>query len=88
MFDLDEFGKLRHEVVPSVPVADVVDTTGAGDSFAGGLAAGYLLTNSYIKAAQYGNALGAQRCAASDLHCYLSLEQTNQLIKDIYGTAA
>ena len=40
----------------------MVDTTGAGDSFAGGLAYGYLAYRDYVVACQYGNAMGAQRC--------------------------
>ena len=39
---LDEGGNLVERIVPRIAVEHVVDTTGAGDSFAAGLAFGYL----------------------------------------------
>lgn len=54
--------KLKEELVPAVKVDHVVDTTGCGDSFAGGIGFGLLQDpGNYILAAQYGNALGALR---------------------------
>ena len=57
--------------MPRIPIEHVVDTTGAGDSFAAGLAFGYLQDADIVRAAQYGNAMGAQRCTGSTLDVYL-----------------
>jgi adenosine kinase len=84
---LDENGALAERIVPRIPIEHVVDTTGAGDSFAAGLAFGYLQDADVVRAAQYGNAMGAQRCTGSTLDVYLSLPQTNKQLADTYGTA-
>lgn len=81
----DANGKMREELVKRVPVENVVDTTGCGDSFAGGLAFGYLRTRDYVKACQFGNCAGAQRCSSSELDVYGSLEETERMIADTYG---
>ena len=78
-------GKMQEHVVKRVPVDHVVDTTGCGDSFAGGMAFGYLKHRDFIKACQYGNAMGAQRCVGSQLAIYKSLEETDRQIVDAYG---
>jgi adenosine kinase len=53
--------KFKEEMVPAVKVDHVVDTTGCGDSFAGGLGFGLLQKpRDYAGAARYGNALGAR----------------------------
>ena len=80
-----ENGKMIETIVPRVVVDDVVDTTGCGDSFAGGLAFGYLKTEDYVKAAQYGNYAGARRCTSIALNVYGDLEEAEQCIKDTYG---
>jgi sugar/nucleoside kinase (ribokinase family) len=84
---LDESGGLAERVVPRIPVGHVVDTTGAGDSFAAGMAFGYLQDGDIVRAAQYGNAMGAQRCTGSALDVYLSLAQTDKQLADTYGTS-
>ena len=78
---------VHKEIVPSVPVQDVVDTTGCGDSFAGGLGFG-LLENptNYIGAARYANALGAQRTQGRTFEVFKSLEETQGMIRQTYGT--
>ncbi len=78
---------ITEEFVPPVPVEHVVDTTGAGDSFAAGLAYGYLEHRDYVVACQYGNAMGAQRCTGpgTDLNVYLSREETERQILATYG---
>jgi sugar/nucleoside kinase (ribokinase family) len=85
---LDGAGELADQVVPRIPVEHVVDTTGCGDSFAAGMAFGYLQDADLVRAAQYGNAMGAQRCSGSTLDVYLSLAETNAQIARTYGTAA
>jgi adenosine kinase len=73
------------EFVDRIEVEHVVDTTGAGDSFAAGLAFGYLAYRDYVVAAQYGNAMGAQRCTGAELNVYLSREGTERQILATYG---
>jgi sugar/nucleoside kinase (ribokinase family) len=86
-FSRDSFGGVAAEFVDPVPVEHVVDTTGAGDSFAAGLAYGYLAYQDYVVACQYGNAMGAQRCTGpgTDLDVYLPREETERQIRATYG---
>jgi len=81
-------GGVAAEFVDRIKVDRVVDTTGAGDSFAGGLAYGYLAYRDYVVACQYGNAMGAQRCTGTDLNVYLPRAQTEQQIRAAYGPRA
>jgi adenosine kinase len=78
-------GRVVEEVVDRIKVDHVVDTTGAGDSFAAGLAYGYLAYGDYVVACQYGNAMGAQRVTGANLNVYLSREETEQQILSTYG---
>ncbi|MCI5084268.1 MAG: carbohydrate kinase family protein [Saprospiraceae bacterium] len=68
--------------IKSVKVDEVIDTTGCGDSFAGGLGFG-LLGNplAYRRAAQYANALGALRTQGTTFEVFKSLLETNELIQ-------
>jgi len=80
-----EKGKIREELVPAVKVSHVVDTTGCGDSFAGGLGFGLLQNQrDYIAAARYGNALGALRTQGKTFAVFKSLEETDKIIKEAY----
>jgi adenosine kinase len=78
-------GGVAEEFVDRIAVEHVVDTTGAGDSFAGGLAYGYLVHRDYVVACQYGNAMGAQRVTGTDLNVYLPREETERQILAAYG---
>ncbi len=83
-----ENGEVCKNIVPSVPVCDVVDTTGCGDSFAGGLGYGLLETpTDFVRAARYANALGAQRTQGRTFEVFKSLEETNAMIQKAYGTS-
>ncbi len=84
-YTIDESGALQEYVIPRVPVDHVVDTTGCGDSFAAGMAFGYLDDADVVRACRYGNAMGAQRCAGSDLFIYLPLAETDEQIARAYG---
>ena len=84
-FFRDGSGGIAGEFVDRIEVEHVVDTTGAGDSFAGGLAYGYLAYQDYVVACQYGNAMGAQRCTGTDLNVYLSRQETERQILAAYG---
>ena len=85
VFYRDGSGRIAEEFVDRIKVEHVVDTTGAGDSFAGGLAYGYLADRNYVVACQYGNAMGAQRCTGTELNVYLSREETERQIRSAYG---
>jgi adenosine kinase len=86
VFHRDDTGGVSEEYVGRIEVENVVDTTGAGDSFAAGLAFGYLAYHDYVKACQYGNAMGAQRCSGAELDVYLSREDTERQILAAYGS--
>jgi adenosine kinase len=86
-FTLDESGTLQEHVVPRIPVDQVIDTTGCGDSFAAGMAFGFLQDGDIVRACQYGNAMGAQRCSSSTLDGYLQLIDTNEQLARTYGAA-
>jgi sugar/nucleoside kinase (ribokinase family) len=80
-----EKGKLREELVPPVRVQEVIDTTGCGDSFAGGVGFGLLKKpKDYLGAAHYGNALGALRTQGKTFSVFKSLEETDKIIKETY----
>lgn len=82
----NERGKLKEEMVPAVKVENVIDTTGCGDSFAGGIGFGLLQKpRDYIQAARYGNALGALRTQGKTFAVFKSLDETNQIIRDTYS---
>src|ERR1700722_8263894 len=86
-FSRDGSGEFTEAFVDPVPVEHVVDTTGAGDSFAAGLAYGYLAYRDYVVACRQGNAMGAQRCTGpgTALNEYLSREETERQIRATYG---
>lgn len=84
VYELGEQGELVEHLVDRLPVDHVVDTTGCGDSFAAGMAFGYLRTGDVVQAARYGNAMGAQRCAGSELDIYLPLAETDRQIALAY----
>ncbi|WP_040768546.1 carbohydrate kinase family protein [Tsukamurella sp. 1534] len=87
VFWLDD-GVMQQQTVPRIPVAEVVDTTGCGDSFAAGMGFGYLESGGdFIAAARYGNAMGAQRCAGREIDVYLPLAQTKAQIDAVYTTS-
>ena len=82
-------GAFQAEFVSSVHVDQVIDTTGCGDSFAGGLAFGLLEQgDAYIRAAQYANALGAMRTQGTTFEVFKSLDYTRDLIRRNYGAEA
>ncbi len=78
-------GKLHEEMVPAVKVDNVIDTTGCGDSFAGGLGFGLLQNpKNYIQAVRYGNALGALRTQGKTFAVFKSLQDTDKIIRETY----
>ena len=85
VYYLDAAGEVNEEFVPRIHVDDVVDTTGCGDSFAAGMAFGYLKYGDYVTACQFGNAMGAQRCSGSGLGVYRAFADTERQIAATYG---
>jgi adenosine kinase len=77
--------KMVEEMVPAVKVQNVIDTTGCGDSFAGGLGFGLAQKSTdYIGAARFGNALGALRTQGKTFAVFKSLKETNEIIRATY----
>lgn len=80
-----ERGKLKEDMVTAVKVDNVIDTTGCGDSFAGGVGYGLIQNpKDYIAAARYGNAFGAFRTQGKTFAVFKSLEDTNKVIQATY----
>ena len=80
-------GKVTEIMVPAVPVSHVVDTTGCGDSFAGGVGFGLLQNpRNYVRAVQYGNALGALRTQGKTFGVFKSLAETDKILEETYGS--
>jgi len=78
-------GVLKEEFVPSIYMANVVDTTGCGDSFAGGLAYGLMDGgDNFILSAMYANALGAQRTQGTTFEVFKTLEETEDMMRGHY----
>ena len=79
-------GKFVEEMVPAVKVENVIDTTGCGDSFAGGVGFGLLHDpKDYVSAVRYGNALGALRTQGKTFAVFKSLSETNKIIEETYS---
>jgi adenosine kinase len=78
-------GQVVEEMVPAVKVSQVVDTTGCGDSFAGGVGFGLLQDpKDFTQAVRYGNTLGALRTQGKTFAVFKSLEETNKIIQETY----
>lgn len=76
---------VQEEWVSPVKVEQVIDTTGCGDSFAGGVGFGLMQdARDYVGAARYGNALGALRTQGKTFGVFKSLEETQKIIEQGY----
>ncbi len=78
-------GSVSKDWIASVKVDKVVDTTGCGDSFAGGLAYGFAKYNDPIRAAQYANILGARRTQGKGWDVFKSAEETEAIRESNYS---
>jgi adenosine kinase len=64
---------------------EVIDTTGCGDSFAGGVGFGLLEhPTNYIQAAQYGNTLGALRTQGKTFNVFKPLTEVKDIMRNTY----
>ncbi len=82
-------GKFQATFIKSVKVDEVIDTTGCGDSFAGGIAYGLLEDRAaHVRGAWYANAFGAMRTQGTTFDVFKSLEVTQDLIRRNYGAEA
>jgi len=87
VFTNDSNGDLQQTRVPSVPVQTVIDTTGCGDSFGGGLAFGLVRNpNDYIGATHYANTFGAMRTQGKTFDVFKDRETTEAIIRKTYLT--
>jgi len=86
VFYTKEGNDIKKQFIKSVYVDHVVDTTGCGDSFAGGLAYGFAVYNDPVKAAQFANALGALRTQGKTFDVFKSKEETEALISKYYNS--
>lgn len=77
--------ELKKDFIASVPVDEVIDTTGCGDSFAGGLAYGFAFYNDPIIAARYANTLGALRTQGKTYDVFKDLTETEAIIQKHYS---
>ena len=76
-------GKVVEELVPPVKVENVIDTTGCGDSFAGGVGFGLMQKKTdYVGAARYGNALGALRTQGKTFAVFKPHKEIAGIIKN------
>ena len=80
-----ENDQLKKDWIASVKVDKVVDTTGCGDSFAGGLAYGFAKYNDPIKAGQFANILGARRTQGKDWDVFKTAEETEEIRRNSYS---
>ena len=75
-------GKIIETLVPAVKVKEVIDTTGCGDSFAGGVGFGLIENRTdYIKAAKYGNVLGALRTQGKTFDVFKPLQEVRDIME-------
>lgn len=79
-------GEISKTFIKSIYMEEVIDTTGCGDSFAGGLAYGFSVHRDPVKAAHYANALGALRTQGKTFDVFKSREETEALIASHYGS--
>jgi adenosine kinase len=86
LYEKQKDGSIKTTFIPSYEVQDVIDTTGCGDSFAGGLAFGFAAASDPVIAGQYANILGAMRTQGKTFEVFKSKSDTDQMIADYYNS--
>ena len=85
VYTQDNDGTVHEQLVPSVGVETVIDTTGCGDSFGGGLSFGLVeKPGDYINAAHYANTFGAMRTQGKTFDVFKNRAETEAIIKKTY----
>lgn len=84
-YTLDDDGEMKKNFIKSMRMEQVIDTTGCGDSFAGGLAYGFCYYDNPEKAAQYANILGAFRTQGKTFDVFKDKETTKSILKSYYS---
>ena len=80
-----ENGKVKKHFTAAIKVDEVIDTTGCGDSFAGGLAYGFATQNSAVVAAEYANIFGGLRTQGKTFSVFKNQQETEQIRKKFYS---
>jgi adenosine kinase len=84
-YTLDDNRQIKKNFIKSMRMEEVIDTTGCGDSFAGGLAYGFCYYNDSEKAAQYANILGAFRTQGKTFDVFKDKPTTDDILKSYYS---
>lgn len=74
-------GSIQKQFAKPITVEQVIDTTGCGDSFAGGLGYGMATSNDILTAANYANALGALRTQGKTFDVFKNLKKVKAIIE-------
>lgn len=80
-----ENGITQKHFTKSIDVQEVIDTTGCGDSFAGGLAYGLVYHNSLKKAAEFANILGGLRTQGKTYEVFKNQKETEGIREKFYS---
>lgn len=83
-YTLNEDGEVAKKFIKSMKMENVIDTTGCGDSFAGGLAYGFCYHDNPKKAAQYANILGALRTQGKTFEVFKDKMSTDSILDEFY----
>jgi adenosine kinase len=84
-YTLNSRGEVVKTFIKSMKMEHVIDTTGCGDSFAGGLAYGFCFYENAKKAGQFANILGAFRTQGKTFEVFKNKEDTYNTLKNFYG---